>query len=295
MPIPASQLETWSHQGAITTSAAAYNSIQTALAPLVRSHGVEIFLQGSYGNSTNIYGDSDVDVVVLYENTFHKDMSKLTPTQQQLHEIVFPTATYQWSDLQRDVLAALRSYYGNNAVKPGSKAIKVETGRGSKPSDVIPAVAFRQYATFTDQNNYTGWWGIQFFDSSSSPIINYPKRHIKNGEDKNQATRTSGQYKATIRIFKNFRSYLVDHGLLADGIAPSYFIECALHNVPDNLFVGAYTDTIPAILNYFWTTPFTSFMCQNGVTLLIGNGSTQWPAVNFTTFLTAAIAKWNNW
>src|SRR2546428_7092405 len=133
MPIPESQLKIWSHTGATTTSSAAYSSIQTALlkttSPLVPRR-VEIFLQGSYANSTNIYGDSDVDVVVLYPYTFHKDMSRLTPAQQQLHEALFPTATYQWSHLREEVLGALRSHYGAAAVTSGKKSIKVQTGSG---------------------------------------------------------------------------------------------------------------------------------------------------------------------
>jgi tRNA nucleotidyltransferase (CCA-adding enzyme) len=67
MPIPFSRLNTWSNQGATTTSSTAYNSVRTALlkstSPLA-NRGVDIFLQGSYANATNIYGDSDIDVVV---------------------------------------------------------------------------------------------------------------------------------------------------------------------------------------------------------------------------------------
>src|ERR1700727_3058427 len=117
MAIPQSQLDTWSHQGATTASAAAYNSIKHALlkteSPL-ENRGVDIFLQGSYANTTNIYGDSDIDVVVFYDNTFHKDMSRLTPAQQVLHEQVYPPATYTWSSLKADVVTALRTYYGAN-------------------------------------------------------------------------------------------------------------------------------------------------------------------------------------
>src|SRR5260370_27565539 len=145
MPIPSSQLDTWANQGAITTSSEAYASIRHALSkagsPLA-NRNVDIFLQGSYANSTNIYGDSDVDVVVLYGDTFHKDMSALTPARQQLHEASFPPATYVWSHLRDDVLAALRSHYGNGAVTSGAKAIKVNTGHGLRPADVLPAVQF---------------------------------------------------------------------------------------------------------------------------------------------------------
>jgi hypothetical protein len=298
MPIPLSQLNTWTNPGALTTSSAAYASIRNALLKQtspIASRGVEIFLQGSYANSTNIYGDSDVDVVVLYENTFHKDMSRLTAAQQQLHEATFPPATYHWRDLHTEVVAALRSHYGAGAVKPENKSIKVTTGYGTKPSDVIPAVQFRRYATFNHQNDLSAHWGIQFFDSANNPIVNYPKYHITHGEDKNSTTRTNGRYKQIVRLFKNFRNYLVDNNLLTDGAAPSYFIECALHSVPDRLFAGALTDVVPAIIDHLNQVSYPTLLCQNGVEPLIGNGATQWPLVNFVEFVSAAKSGWDNW
>lgn len=298
MPIPLSQLNTWTNPGALTTSSAAYASIRNALLKQISpmaSRGVEIFLQGSYGNSTNIYGDSDIDVVVLYENTFHKDMSRLTPAQQQLHEATFPPATYHWRDLHHDVVAALQSHYGASAVKPGNKSIKVTTGHGTKPSDVVPAMQFRRYATFNNRNDLSAHWGIQFFDSANNPIVNYPRYHISRGEDKNSAARTNGRYKQVVRLFKNFRNYLVDHNLLTDGAAPSYFIECALYNVPDQLFTGALANVVPAIISHLLQTPYASLLCQNGIVPLIGDSSTQWSLNNFVEFLIAAQAGWDNW
>jgi hypothetical protein len=298
MSIPLLQLNTWANRGAVTTSSAAYASIRYALLKAsspVANRSVEIFLQGSYANATNIYADSDVDVVVLYKDTFYKDMSALTPFQQQLHERLFPPATYNWSQLRDDVLQALRSHYGNGSVTTGTKSIKVDTGSGRRTSDVVPAMQFRRYATLVDQNNLSAHWGIQFFDSSNNPIVNYPKYHIERGEDKNQAARARGQYKSTIRVFKNLRNSMIDNGQLADGVAPSYGVECALYNVPDNLFVGAYADTVPAILNYLLNTPYAGFLCQNGVVPLIGNGATQWSESNFATFVVAAQAAWDNW
>ena len=67
MAIPEAELDTWSHQGSITQSASTYASIKRALeAPDSRYAGkhYEVFLQGSYGNDTNIYAESDVDVVI---------------------------------------------------------------------------------------------------------------------------------------------------------------------------------------------------------------------------------------
>jgi hypothetical protein len=87
----------------------------------------------------------------------------------------------------------------------------------------------------------------------------------------------------------------VDNRLLADGVAPSYFVECGLHNVPDNLFIGNFTETVPAILNYLLNTPYAGFLCQNGVVPLIGSGSSQWSANNFAAFVVAAKNAWDNW
>jgi hypothetical protein len=298
MPIPASQLETWTHQGATTISSRAYASIRDALtsstAP-AEVRGTNIFLQGSYANTTNIYADSDIDVVVLYEGTFHKDVTALSPTQVQIHEALFSPATYHWSSLQNDVFAALRSHFGSPAVIAGRKAIKVDTGHGRMTADVVPAMQFRRYATFVDANNLTAHWGIQFFDSAGNPIVNYPKYHIDNGEKKNSALRTQGQYKPTVRLFKNLRNALIDRGIIQDNTAPSYFVECALYNVPDSLFIGDLTQTVPAIIDYLVYTPYSQFVCQNSITALIGTGPTQWREEDFATFVLAAQHAWVNW
>ncbi len=297
MAIPRTQLETWANPGALTTSAAAYASIRNALlkstSPVANS-GLDIYLQGSYANSTNIYGDSDIDVIVLYSTAFYEDISSLTAAEQQIHASAFSDATYNWRNLRDDVLKALLAHYGSGAVNPGKKSIKVVTASGRKPSDVVPAMQFRRYATFPNVHDAMAHWGIKFFDSSNNPIVNYPKYHKERGEDKNSAVRTGGRYKSTVRIFKNFRNYLIDHGLLAEGVASSYHIECALHNVPDHLFIGDYTATIPAIITHLLTTPFNSLRCQNGVTDLIGSGATQWASQDFTTFIIAAQHGWDN-
>ncbi|HVO67412.1 MAG TPA: hypothetical protein VMT12_13130, partial [Syntrophales bacterium] len=186
-------------------------------------------------------------------------------------------------------------YFGRNAVSPGKKAIKVNTGSGRKEAHVVPAVQFRRYATFKSRNDLTAHWGIQFFDSAGNAIANYPKYHIERGEAKNSTHRTGGQYKSTIRVFKNLRNYLVENNLLGEGVAPSYFLECALFNVPDNLFVGSLTNTIPAILGHLIEVPCDNFLCQNGVTSLIGTNSTQWTKEEYTQFVLAAIRAWSNW
>lgn len=72
MGIPEPQLDTWSHQGSVAQSSATYATVKNALedpgAPYAYK-SYEVYLQGSYGNDTNIYSESDVDVVIQLESS----------------------------------------------------------------------------------------------------------------------------------------------------------------------------------------------------------------------------------
>jgi hypothetical protein len=149
MAIPEAQLETWCNQGATVTSVAAYTSIKTALADLkskIRDLNTDIYLQGSYGNCTNIYADSDVDVVVQFNSVYDWDVSAL-PTQQQALFFALPTTNYPWEQFYPLVVESLRSYFGAASVTPGNKAVKVKLASG-RTVDVVPALQYRKFSSF---------------------------------------------------------------------------------------------------------------------------------------------------
>lgn len=76
MAIPEAQLETWSRLGAIATSLDTYAAVKRALeTPGTGYSGkaYEVFLQGSYGNDTNVYAESDVDVVIRLDDLYFSD------------------------------------------------------------------------------------------------------------------------------------------------------------------------------------------------------------------------------
>jgi len=81
MAIPEDQLDTWAKQGSVTQSAQTYNTIKSVLddasAPY-HSRSYSIFLQGSYGNDTNVYRESDVDIVVRLNQTYYADTGRLS-------------------------------------------------------------------------------------------------------------------------------------------------------------------------------------------------------------------------
>src|SRR5258708_7426310 len=125
MAIPESQLETWSHQGSIQQSSDTYQTIRTAL--LADDSGFAdklpaVFLQGSYGNDTNIYAESDVDVVIRLDSTFRYAIERLTEAEQQAYRTYVTPATYEFATFKSAVVAQLRRKFGVPAVSVDNKA-----------------------------------------------------------------------------------------------------------------------------------------------------------------------------
>jgi hypothetical protein len=297
MPIPESQLETWSHQGSVTQSKDTYATIKRALEDANANYtnrNCEVFLQGSYGNDTNIYAESDVDVVIRYDGAFFHDLDELPTDQQNAFHAYFKDGTYSYNAFKGHVQAALEVAFASS-VKPGKKAIKVEANGSRRNADVVVAFDFRRYYKFNSAFDQTFDTGIAFFTPDNTRIANYPKQHSTNCTIKHQAT--GGNFKPLVRIFKNMRSKLVADGLMGQGIAPSYFIEGLLYNVPDNNFAGTYANMVFNILTWLYqTTDRTKLLCANEqYYLLRDNSPVCWPVANGAQFIDTVILLWNNW
>ena len=67
MSISEAQLETWAKQGPTAQFTATYDTLSAVLNDASSPYYLKdfkVFLQGSYKNDSNVYGDSDVDVVI---------------------------------------------------------------------------------------------------------------------------------------------------------------------------------------------------------------------------------------
>lgn len=121
MTIPLSQLETWSAQGSITQSKNTYASVKAALEDTnaqYKNRNFKVFFQGSYGNDTNIYAESDVDVVIRYDGAFFHDIKTRPLDEQAAFHQTFPNAGgYRYGEFKAHVTNALVSKFGE-AVKP---------------------------------------------------------------------------------------------------------------------------------------------------------------------------------
>lgn len=76
------QLATWSKQGPTRQFTTTYETLERVLSdhssPFYK-RDFTIFLQGSYKNDTNVYGDSDVDVVIRLNEIYYTDLDHLPP------------------------------------------------------------------------------------------------------------------------------------------------------------------------------------------------------------------------
>jgi hypothetical protein len=296
MPIPELQLDTWSHQGSITQSRTTYNSIKTLLVntntPYSKKN-YKVFLQGSYGNDTNIYSESDVDIVIQLNDCFQHDLSLLPKEQKEVFTKSNSGATYAHVNFKGDVLIILSKQYGSS-VTEGEKAIAIAAYGNRRKADVIPAIQFRRYHKFISTLNQSYEEGICFYTTSGEKIVNYPKQHSENLTRKHQAN--SQWLKPMIRILKNLRSRLIVEGMLESGVAPSYYLEGLLYNVPNDKFGNNYQDTFVKSMNWILEADRSKFVCANEqYYLLRDNSPVTWRSEKCEAFITAAIDLWNRW
>ncbi len=313
MPIPESQLERWAKPQQTQKAQYTHKVIREAIRnyDYSRKYDFEDYLQGSYASHTNIYADPDVDIVVQLNSVFRRDISNLTYEQQEVYNSVYTTASYGLSEFKPEVISALRKKFGYSKVESGKKSVKVhpdDSGNRYK-ADVVIALQYRLYVptrgknTTLDPNTGLHYYeGIWFKASSGEEIINYPKLHLENGSDKNQ--KTYSKFKPVVRIFKNMRNKAIELGYLpSKEIAPSYFIQCLLYNVTDDVFFGNFKETVPKILNWLSDALYDyddytierNFISQNEIVPLFGQGNDKWNIHHARIFLNGLIKMWNEW
>lgn len=293
MAVSEGQLETWSHQGSEAQSASTYETIRNALndsrAPYY-SKSFEIFLQGSYGNKTNIWADSDVDIVIRLDSVYYSETRNLSAADKQNYDRNFRKAEYQLSDFKQEVFEWLRSRFGQG-VKIGKKCIKIPGGNGRRDADVLVCAEHRDYGTYPLIGQPAYWLGVVFWTTDSEKVVNYPKQHLANCTTKHQSTNQI--FKRSVRILKNMRNKMIDDGMIDKGLAPSYFLEGLLYNVPNQLFTMPYSSTVSNSINYILSADRTQFTCANGIHWLLRDGhSVCWSPANYEVYMSQLRKFW---
>ncbi|WP_135212067.1 nucleotidyltransferase [Vitreimonas flagellata] len=290
MAIDEAQLETWSHQGAIQSSRDTYAAIKTVLespqAPYA-NRSYKVFLQGSYCNDTNVWADSDVDIIIRLDGAYSSDITRLSQPEQDEYNAI-PNASYGYTDFKKEVVAWLSKNF--NGVNPGNKAIYIPASGKRREADVLVCQQFRRYHSLAARRFDRG---ICFW-SKGTLIENFPEQHSDNLTAKHQDARQ--WVKPMVRIFKNLRNYMVEQDELGDGIAPSYFLEGLLYNVPSDRYDKTYQDTFVSCYDWAVAADRSKLVCANGLHWLVrDNSSTSWPTKDCEAFFQSARRVWQGW
>jgi hypothetical protein len=304
MAIPEKQLETWSNQGAVQTSANTHKSVTNCIDKVNWDNDVnyETYLQGSYPNYTNIYGNSDVDLVVEFRSIFSKNLSALTESQKQEFDTKYADAKYTLAAFKLAVIEQLKSCFGESNVKVGNKAILVKGDGNRLDCDVIVCNPYRKYTSYLPSSEkYIE--GIVFRTENETPnrdIINYPKIHLKNGSLKNQQENTSGNFKPSVRVLKNMKAAMIDKGYITKTLAPSYFLECLIYNSDNiNFRKNSFSEIAVSIINQFSNDvnngKMANYLVQNEQSKLFGTNDQQWNIDDATIFVNQLIKFWNEY
>jgi len=281
MSIPDSTLSSWGHHYSGTAPKQAHTSIRDALDKYGEwvNKPNDILLQGSYKNDTNLRRDSDVDVVVQLAVELRPRIVKLSETlleQDKDHILAYE----KWRSFRKEILEVLRATYGTEAVTPGRKSLKLAKGKSPASADVVVTIRCGNGLAF-------------YLPDEHRWVVSYPQQHHKRGLKKEKSTHN--RYKRTIRMFKSARNHLVKNDLIRSKTASSYFIECLLFNVPDNLFKGDYRQTYSGIVYYLKNTNLKRFNSQSGLLQLFGSLKDQWNVNDAQKFIIALDRMWKKW
>jgi hypothetical protein len=287
------QLKTWAKQGPTAQFTATYETVKNCLNDSNSPYypkDFSIFLQGSYKNDSNVYGDSDVDVVIRLNQTFYTDLSNLPEEDKKLWNAARSDASYTLEQFKKDVTGWLVKKYGGD-VQAGKKAIYIKGNGNRRNADVLVCCKHRRYIRFKGWDDQSYHEGISF-NSSGTRIDNFPAQHSDNCTKKHQDSKN--WFKHTVRIYKNLRNTMVEKEMIEDGLAPSYFLEGLLWNVPIDRFGGTEQQNFRDTLDWLWKADRSKFVCANDLYYLCHpNSLVTWRSEKCEQFLSKAIDYWN--
>ena len=295
--IPEDQLDIWAKQGSITQSKNTYATIDGVLnsgdAPYAK-RGFTTFLQGSYGNDTNVYADSDVDIVLRLDAAFQYDLHRMDEPHQASWRAAHTTnAEYGLVDFRAEAVAWLTQNY-RGQVDGAGKAIAIAGNGNRRDADVLACIKFRRYYKFNGMQDQSYAEGIAFRLKDGTSVENYPKQHAENCTSKHQATKS--YFKPMVRIIKNMRNKMRDDGIIEPGLAPSYYLEGLLYNVPNELFGHSYQRSFLSAYSWIRGTDKTKLTTANNqFWLLRSNTHTSWDPAKFDKFFQRLGDFWDNW
>ena len=243
------------------------------LYPAFAARNIEVFVQGSYRNGTNVRARSDVDVCVRCTDVYFLNL----PEGYDKESFGLVDASYSYAEFKNDVENALKAYLGADAVSRGKKAFDLHENTYRVDADVVPTFEHRRYAVSNGISRYIS--GTELHPDGGGRIVNWPHQNYENATSKNNATGT--RFKKLVRVLKRLRDEMLAEGNAAAGPIPSYLIECLVWNAPNDAFTDdQYAENLRAILLHLYSHTQSDEACR------------EWGEVNELKYLFRSIQPW---
>lgn len=209
---------------------------------------IEIFVQGSYANNTNVKTNSDVDVCVMLKSTFYAEY----PQGKTREDYGFTAGTITFDEYKGKVQRAVVKKFGSSCVTVGNKSLKIRSNTYHVNADVVVALMLKNYKALNSVTPNKYIEGTRFYSSQGKEVTNYPQRHISNGKSKNIAT--NHNYKYLVRIFKRIRNMMVTDQIINGDVISSFLVECLVWNVPNSIITEdtSWTERVKESITYLY-------------------------------------------
>jgi hypothetical protein len=241
--------------------------VRAAFANSTRLAGVplKIYVKGSYANNTNVRLDYDVDVAVEYDGLYYSDTSG---AEADVRKAALAIGSYQGpyggpvgaAKFKSDVEHALREYFGIRPVERGNMSLRVRERKTTLPADIVPCFTYRYITGRDRRGGLTYHEGTRLYPDQGPYLHNWPQQQYDCGVRKNNAT--GRRYKRLVRAVKRLENQLVEAGAMNE--LPSFFMECLVYNVPNEMFGHAeYAGDMRAVLATIYKATLTDAACEH--------------------------------
>ena len=223
-------------------------------------HTIEVFVQGSYKNNTNVREDSDVDICVRCLDVFFYDFSMADGITKDDADI--SDASYTYAQFKNDVGQALAAKFGERGVTRGNKAFDVHENSYRVDADVVPCFEHRRYTHKDANGKCVHISGTEFRPDDGGRVINWPEQQYENGVWKNG--KTGNRFKFITRALKRLRNEMAEESVSQADPVASFLIESLVWNVPNEGFGHeAYTNDVRSALAHTFNNTIQDEDCKD--------------------------------
>lgn len=231
---------------------------------------VTLLVQGSYANDTCVKQDSDVDIAVIYENTFKVKY----PEGATDKDYGYSVSAFDQKSFKDEVFEKLKEKYSSSVDRSNGKSLKVKGNTSRKDCDVVPCMRFRDHKSCGSKSADRFCSGISILTDDGEVIVNYPEVHYENEVRKNDDTQK--RYKKIVRIFKCIANEFELSGKRPKSVS-SFKIECSLYNVPDDVFLknyqseNFYSELANGVCEYILSSDLSEYLESNEIKKLFSS------------------------